>query len=509
MIRPVLVAVLLMAAPAAADEFRMVDGEIVFGEVIETKKGRVHVKTADGLKRLREAWIQERIEGVAPAVVIAEREAKLAKDDADGLADLAMYAWRHFQDEAAVRLANASIADPAEADPRALRILGALEATSVVARKRTWTQPLPRWGTRKRQARAKGGGTAATEAAVSAALKWLAVHQDSDGKLDADGFPKHDPEGDKTDGKGGGHHGGPVPCPFDGVTTSVALMAWLASGSTPVSGPYRDNVKRALDWCARQLSGGLAGSYGMWNYGFCAQAVADAVMVTRDPKLLEDLHEATRRILSTQLDDGGWSYYMRIGDAPTTAVAGSALGLAMQAGIPLPSDRVNRLKGFLNARIDPKTGRSEYHDGAEKKRYTPTRANAASGLSVRALLGMLRITPHLGKSVATINDRKPVWSIKFKEVKAKDGRVVKAQIGNLYPYRWYYTTMALYEHGGASWSKWFGGLKKALLKGQRKDGAAAGSWDPLGTYSNSAGRVFITGLCTLMLQTPYRYPRSR
>jgi hypothetical protein len=73
----------------------------------------------------------------------------------------------------------------------------------------------------------------------------------------------------------------------------------------------------------------------------------------------------------------------------------------------------------------------------------------------------------------------------------------------------YYTTLALHEQGGARWSKWFGGLEKALRAGQRADGAAAGSWDPLGTYSSSAGRVFITGLCALMLQTPYRYPRTR
>ena len=61
----------------------------------------------------------------------------------------------------------------------------------------------------------------------------------------------------------------------------------------------------------------------------------------------------------------------------------------------------------------------------------------------------------------------------------------------------------------APWEKWRKQVGAALLKGQRKDGSFRGSWDPLGNYSSSAGRVFITGLCTLMLQAPYRYPRAR
>ena len=122
------------------------------------------------------------------------------------------------------------------------------------------------------------------------------------------------------------------------------------------------------------------------------------------------------------------------------------------------------------------------------------------------MLGQLKQAPGLGKQVSAITE-KPVWKLEYKEIKTKGGKTVRAQIGNLYPYLWYYTTMALFERGGGSWSKWFGGLKKALLAGQRKEGSCAGSWDPLGTYSDSAGRVFVTGLCVLMLQTPYRYPR--
>lgn len=51
------------------------------------------------------------------------------------------------------------------------------------------------------------------------------------------------------------------------------------------------------------------------------------------------------------------------------------------------------------------------------------------------------------------------------------------------------------------------GRVEARKKGRIHVATARGSWDPLGQYSSSAGRVFITGICTLMLQTPCRYPR--
>ncbi len=363
-----------------------------------------------------------------------------------------------------------------------------------------------RWGRARRKARSAGGASTASEAAVTRALDWLAAHQDEDGKLDADGFMRHDPKDTPCAGVGGGHHGERVPCGYDGVTTAVAVMAWLAAGSTPVSGPYRSNVERGLRWCRQVLAGSPGRGYGLWNYGYCTQAVADAYWMLGAAKDRALLEAAMQRILALQLPDGGWSYYLAIGDVPTTGVAASALGLCERAGLEVPASSVAATLRFLDARVEPAKGRSEYHDGAERKGYTPTRANAAAGLTVRALYGALKKAPHLGKQLASIRE-KPVWKLEFKELKVK-GRLVKVQIGNLYPYYWSYATFALFERGGGPWSSWFGGLKKALLKGQRKSGPCKGSWDPLGTYSSSAGRVYITGLCALMLQTPYRYPRA-
>ena len=451
----VLLAVLLSGFAAWADEIRLKDGEILYGTV-ERMDGALRVAQGERVRTVHEADVAEVLAGGAP----------------ERLEEPAAGTWRSWRQGSGLPYDLAS-----------------------------------RWGAPRRTARSAGGGTAATEAAVERACAWLAAHPDEDGKLDADGFMKHDPDGAKTDGAGGGHHGERVPCGYDGVTTAVALMVWSAAGSTPVSGPYRANVAKALAYCKAIVARGPGGAYGLWNFGFCTQAIADVYLLRPDPDLVLLIRGAVRQILDLQQADGGWSYYLQIGDVPTTGVAASALGLAARAGFAVPQTEAAAALQFLDARVEG-NGRSEYHEGAERKGYTPTRANAAANLAVQALFGRLGNAPQLAKQVAAIQE-KPVWKIEFKEVKTKDGRTVRAQLGNLYPYQWYYTTVALFERGGSTWATWFSGLKTALLNGQRKDGSFAGSWDALGNYSDSAGRVFVTGLCALMLQAPYRYPRLR
>jgi hypothetical protein len=269
-------------------------------------------------------------------------------------------------------------------------------------------------------------------------------------------------------------------------------------------------VARGLAFLERELDGGAGGFDSLWNLAFAVQAVADAHAATRDLALRPALERAVRALEAAQGPDGGWRYFpSAVGDVPTTSAVAVALGTAAQAGIPVDAERAKRVLAFLDARVDRKSARSEYHEGAETLGYTPTTANAASALAARAFLGALGSAPVLDRQLAAAAEHKPAWKIGEKQVKRPDGTVVTAQVGWLYPYLWHYATLALFQRGGPGWTAWFSALKGALLKGQRKDGHAAGSWDPLGTYSDSGGRAYVTGLCVLMLEAPYRYPRAR
>ena len=48
-------------------------------------------------------------------------------------------------------------------------------------------------------------------------------------------------------------------------------------------------------------------------------------------------------------------------------------------------------------------------------------------------------------------------------------------------------------------------VKAAVLDSQRMDGAHRGSWDPLGPWGHSGGRVYSTALMVLNLEVYFRY----
>ena len=465
----------LAAATASADEVRLKDGEILHGRVVEEKSGTLVIEATTGRRAVRIADVAERVAGEDPQAELARREAALAPDDDPGREALARFAWSRRLDADAARLRAPD--DDAWPAP--------------------WAPP-GRTGPRWRRAR--------RDPAVGGALAWLAAHQEADGRLDADTFSAHCPADDACEGPGGGHHGERQPCGFDGAVTALAVMAWLADGSTPVSGPYADAVKRGVEACRRVVRGGTRGFDRIWNLALGVQALADAACAARDPALRDDVASGVQTLLAQQRADGGWSYVYAIGDVPTTGCVLMALGQAAQAGVAVDRARIERALAFLEARYVAESAKTEYHDGAEQKGYTPTTANAAAALAARAALGVLGETPDLGRRIAAATGRKPRWKLSFEEVETRDGRTVKAQVGNLYPWAWYLASSALGRRSASS--AWLKGLASALRSGQVTEGHAAGSWDPLGPYSLSGGRAFTTALGALMLQEAHRYPRE-
>ncbi len=488
----------------------MRDGEVLHGAVESEDTTTLVLRQPQGLRRLRRSDIEEQLPGEDPTAELARRSAALAAQDVVARVQLAQWALtRQLDAQARVLAREAYALDPLHDPARSLAGVARLDGAVVEAFALPDALRLSsgrRYGQARVQTRSSHGGAAVDEA-VAAGLDWLARHLEPDGSIDADGFMRHDPLDDRSDGAGGGHHGERVACAFDGAVTAAALMAFLADGSTPNSGPYREPVRRALNWCRTHLERLPTRGYEILNFGHVLQAVAEAYQLTRDPELRAPLEEAVRGLLRLQRPDGGFSYIYEVGDAPTTAVAGLALAQAVRSDIPVPRAPLERLLEFLDARVDAGSGRSEYHAGAERKGYTPTRANAASGLAVRALLGRLEDAPHRSAQVREATSPRPRWKLEDREVKTRDGRIVKAQIGSLYPIHWHHATLALAASGGSSPDRWWGSVKSALLDGQRKQGAAAGSWDPLGPYSLSAGRAYITALCVQMLRAPVRFAR--
>ena len=116
------------------------------------------------------------------------------------------------------------------------------------------------------------GGTAATEAAVKAALRWLADNQAADGHWDSlshGGGKEANVLG--RDRQGAGAHA-------DSAMTGLSLLAFLASGHTHLDGPYREDVRRGLEYPPeiQATDGNLAGKAAPFEFMYCHAMAACA-----------------------------------------------------------------------------------------------------------------------------------------------------------------------------------------------------------------------------------------
>ncbi len=110
-------------------------------------------------------------------------------------------------------------------------------------------------GQRKKQL-ANNGGTVRTERAVTAALLWLAHHQNySEGNWSMPNYTAQCKPGDKSCTGTGDVPG------CDAGATAMGLLPFLAAGQTHKSkGAYKDNISKGIGWLLRnqQADGNLA-----------------------------------------------------------------------------------------------------------------------------------------------------------------------------------------------------------------------------------------------------------
>ena len=81
-------------------------------------------------------------------------------------------------------------------------------------------------------------------------------------------------------------------------------------------------------------------------------------------------------------------------------------------------------------------------------------------------------------------------------------------------YYWYYATYAMFQFGGKPWQVWNQKMQRALVDTQRaeyKDDSPEvdGSWDPIGEWGISGGRVYSTALGAMTLEVYYRFERQQ
>ena len=327
----------------------------------------------------------------------------------------------------------------------------------------------------------KMGGTEESESAVDRGLAYLARQQEPDGRwthVHDDGGPGRRPR-----------HS------HDPACTGLAVLAFLAADHTPAQpGPYRDVVARGLGFLIETQEddgdlrgprkGGGAGSGNMYDHGIAALALAEAALMTGDPRYTEAAVKAAEFIVKAQhRQSGGWRYAP--GEYGDTSVFGwqiMALHAAEQLGFELPERTREGIEKYVRTTA---TGRQKMLAG-----YQPgtgaTHPMTAEMTFARVLLGE-RFDELQAQAVSEYLTR------------ALPGR----DSYNLY--YWYYASLCLMQLQNEDWTKWNERCRETLVQMQRKQGRLDGSWDPNDRWGGEGGRIYSTAMAVLTLEVYYRY----
>lgn len=303
--------------------------------------------------------------------------------------------------------------------------------------------------------------TAEVDQSIDAGLAWLSKQQNADGSF------------------GNGAYRGNV------AVTSLAGLAFMASGSTPGRGPYGAHVEKALQFIMDNTSASgfisvaTAGSHGpMYSHGFGALFLAEAYGMTRRPEIREKLEKCIRLIVDCQNNEGGWRYLPVKNDADisVTICQINALRAARNAGIFVPKETVENCIKYVKQSQNPDGG----------FRYMLSTGGSAFPRSAAGIVALYS---------AAVYDAKEVDSgIGYLKQFAPNAKFGQRSYSH-YFYGHYYAAQAMWIRGGADWIEWYPAIRDELLAKRSTQGY----------WNDSVGNEYGTAMALIILQMPNNY----
>lgn len=332
------------------------------------------------------------------------------------------------------------------------------------------------------------GGTGETENAVESALSWLQRNQQSDGTWSL--------AGPYADGVAGTEN--PL------AATAMALLAFQGAGNTHRSGKFKTNVKKGMDALLKMQDRDgcffstqrVQSSHQLYSQAQATIAVCELYGMTEDSSLRDPAQRALDYAGSIQASDGrgggGWRY--QPGKDVDTSVTGWFV-IAIKSGefgqLSVPSPIKDGVSRFLDNVAAVPGEREQFVQGSRylySVRDKDQRVSmTAEALLCRQYLGWGHDDPRLLAGVRYVGENPIDWD--------------KPHV-----YYWYYATQVMHHMGGDDWDDWNNVMRKALPAAQIKTGRENGSWSPAGDqFGYTGGRLFMTCLCTYMLEVYYRH----
>lgn len=281
--------------------------------------------------------------------------------------------------------------------------------------------------------------------------------------------------------------------PRNTAVTSLCIMAFLAKGYTPGTGPYGAAIDRGIDFvlAGQQPNGMLVGataSHGpMYSHTISTlmlSEISGMVDPVRQRKVDKALGKALKLTLAAQdvrknrIHQGGWRYQHTSADSDISCTGWALMSLrsSRNNGAAVPKESIDSAVQFvMNCRCPD--GGFGYSGPA-----SPGLARTGTALLCLELCGR-----HRDKAAIEAGE----WILRNLPTRFGGGH---------FYYGMYYCAQGMFQLGDKYWERWAVTMYDMMLKYQRQDG----SW-PQGVSSEAtAGTCFSTAMGVLAMSVSYR-----
>ncbi|MHC4982772.1 MAG: prenyltransferase/squalene oxidase repeat-containing protein [Planctomycetota bacterium] len=292
---------------------------------------------------------------------------------------------------------------------------------------------------------------------------------------------------------------------YPSAMTSLAAMAFMAGGSTPEEGPYKRQVKKAMNFCIRVakiaddgfLTAPTGGGRSMYGHGFtmlflgqCYGMQATAEQGHEIERLLTMAAAVTSEAQSDLGDSlgnaGGWYYTpdSDLDEGSVTVTQLQALRACRNAGIRVDKRTIDRAVAYLKYCQMPDGGICY----SSRSRGSSRPAISAAAIACFYAAGVYdRQAGGAGEEAEMVEKL-----IEYCRKRADPSRPAT----QFWFYTQFYYAQAMYHRGGEDWEAYYPKVRDRLLEMQTPDG----NW-----FGDSIGSVYGTALATIILQLPYGY----
>ncbi len=355
----------------------------------------------------------------------------------------------------------------------------------------------------------------ADKASVEKGLQWLATHQLADG-----GFG----QGEESAQMGGG---GQLAGVGNVADTSVAAMAFLRSGSSPVTGTYGKSVSRAVDYVLASVEKSdkdsifvtdvrgtrVQSKLGQAVDTFMALALLTDVQgkmpdATGEARVKAGVEKIIAKMKKNQKDDGSFE---ASGWAPTLSQAVGSRGLnkAAEQGVAVPETLRTKAEDWSKDQIAG--GGFKGTGSAGVQLYGTASAVTGLGSSVSANEKARPTVEKQAKEGKTKADRDQaqVTLKRYDDAKVAEAQAVHAMTEQMKDERfiagfgnnggeeflsYMLVSESLAKKGGKEWDDWRARMNTNLTRVQNGDGSWTG-------HHCITGRTFVTSAALLVLTT--------